>query len=78
MDHACFLTENAITATVQWTTREANQEADALANGDTDGFDPRPSCQIIPADIVWIMFWMGLNGEGDVAHWIELLQRLQR
>ena len=34
-NHACCFKENAIKATVQRTPREANQVADALANGET-------------------------------------------
>ena len=34
---------------VQRTPREANQEADSLANGDTSLFDPAPDCVVDPA-----------------------------
>ena len=40
---------------VRWTPREANCEADRLANGDTSGFDPSPRLRVIPPRRGWFI-----------------------
>ena len=42
-----------VKATVQWASRTVNQEADALANGDTSGFNPALWCIIELSNIAW-------------------------
>ena len=40
MQMSAYFKRVRIKALVEWTPRTANREADALANGDTKGFDP--------------------------------------
>ena len=40
MELACFMKKRGIRASVEWSPRAGNREADALANGDFSAFDP--------------------------------------
>ena len=40
MQLLCYLKKMAAKASVEWAPRSANNEADALANGNTGSFDP--------------------------------------
>ena len=48
MELSCYLKRMAAEASVEWAPRSTNYEADALANGITDGFDPS---RIIVVDV---------------------------
>ena len=40
-------------AAVRWTPRAAGQEADALANGVTEGFIAELRCEVVLGEIIW-------------------------
>ena len=55
MEMAAFMQENALKASVMWTPRETNREADALANGDTSSFNPALRVEIEPTCLQWLL-----------------------
>ena len=53
MELAARLKKMALKVTVQWAPRAGNKEADALANGISDGFNPKLERVIPCEDLVW-------------------------
>ena len=51
MELACYLKRMSIKALVEWAPREANREADELANGDHHRFDPSRRIPIEPGSL---------------------------
>ena len=48
-------------ASVQWAPRTATNEADALANGDSTGFDQSLECKIDPSTLKWCVLSQALQ-----------------
>ena len=55
MEMSAYFTRMHIKALVNWTPRTANREADALANGNTSGFDPELEVKIDDEVLDWIL-----------------------
>ena len=55
MEMAAHFKRMRIRALVEWTPRTANREADALANGNTSGFDPELEVKIDEKVLEWII-----------------------
>ena len=55
MEMSAYFMRMRIWALVEWTPRTANREADALANGDTSGFDPELEVKIDDKALEWII-----------------------
>ena len=61
MEMAAFLKKNSIRASVQWASRTANREADALANGRTEDFSPEYKQRLDPTAMDWILLERALE-----------------
>ena len=61
MEMAAQLKKRRLQASVQWTPRTANREADSLANGDTQNFNPEYECVILPESIDWLILPQALE-----------------
>ena len=55
MEMSALLKRSGLQASVQWAPRTANREADRLANGFTQDFNPAYECVIDPATVPWIL-----------------------
>ena len=53
MELAAEMKRNRVKAQVEWTPREFNREADALANGDSSQFSPELQLRVEPRDLKW-------------------------
>ena len=53
MELAAEMKKNRVKAQVEWTPREFNREADALANGDSSQFRPELQLRIEVRDLKW-------------------------
>ena len=53
MEMSVLMKTKGLQASVQWAPRAANREADWLANGDTQDFNPEYECVIDPAAVRW-------------------------
>ena len=53
MELAAFMKKELIKAQVEWSPRSGNIEADAIANGVHEGFDPRLRLDIDPSSLSW-------------------------
>ena len=50
---AAEMNKNGVKAQVEWTPREFNREADALANGDSSQFRPELQLRVEARDLKW-------------------------
>ena len=55
------LKKRSLQASVHWTPRSANREADALANGNTQNFNPDYECVIRPGTFEWLVLPQALE-----------------
>ena len=53
MELAAEMKKNRVEVQVEWTPREFNREADALANGDTSQFSPELELRVEPHTLKW-------------------------
>ena len=53
MELAAEMKKNRVKAQVEWTPREFNREADALAKGDTSQFSPELELRLEPHTLKW-------------------------
>ena len=53
MELSTFLKHRKLKALVEWTPRESNREADALANGCADGFNPELELKVDCENLQW-------------------------
>ena len=53
MDLAAFMKKESIKIQVEWLPRSGNAEADALVNGELQGFDPALRQVVDPKKLVW-------------------------
>ena len=61
MEMAMQLKKRSLQASVHWTPRSANREADALANGNTQNFNPDYECVIRPGTFEWLVLPQALE-----------------
>ena len=54
MEMSAYFKHMRINVLIEWTPRTANREADALANGDTRGFDPELDVKIDDTVLTWL------------------------
>ena len=66
MEMSALLKHRGLQASVQWAPRAANREADRLANGFTQDFNPDCECVIDLATVPWILLPRALD-EGRQA-----------
>ena len=71
MELASHMKHHGIKANVQWSPREANREADRLANGDSTDFDPAYCLHIDPGALSWYMLEDALVMGRDAEHAYE-------
>ena len=55
MEFSEQLRHSGVRPDVRWTPRNANCEADRLANGDTSGFDPSLRLRVLPPSGGWFI-----------------------
>ena len=53
MELSCYLKRMSAKASVEWAPRTANYEADSLANGETNGFDPSRRIEVDVNTLRW-------------------------
>ena len=53
MELSCYIKKMSIRTAVHWTPREGNNEADRLANGVLDGFDPMLRIPVNARSLQW-------------------------
>ena len=53
MELAAEMKKGSVKAQVEWTPREFNREADALANGDSSQFSPGLELRVEPHTLKW-------------------------
>ena len=53
MELAAHMKARALKVQVNWTPRSGNQEADALANGNTESFSPALRVEVVPSELRW-------------------------
>ena len=61
MEMAVQLKKRSLQASVQWTPKTANREADSLANGNTQNFNPDYECVICPDSFEWLVLPQALE-----------------
>ena len=66
MEMSAQMKQRGLQASIQWTPRAANREADRLANWITQDFNPAYVCVIDPATVPWILLHSALE-EGRQA-----------
>ncbi len=65
MELSCQLERRSQRLSLQWTPREYNAEADRLANGDTQGFEPMHRIPVDIAHFKWIVLHELLQAGAD-------------
>ena len=67
MEMAAYFKHMRLRALVEWTPRAGNREADALANGDTTGFDPALEVKINDQVLKWLILpeMLAMGKEAD-------------
>ena len=58
---AVQLKKRSLQASIQWTPRTANREADSLANGNAQNFNPDYECVICPDSFEWLVLPQALE-----------------
>ena len=57
-----------VRAIIEWTPREANGEADALADGNFSAFNPELRIPVIASDMVWDVLPVALQAGRQAEH----------
>ena len=70
MELAAEMKKGSVKAQVEWTPREFNREADALANGDSSQFSPGLELRVEPHTLKWHVLdrALAMGLEAEEAH----------
>ena len=70
MEMAVFMKRHRLKALVEWTPREANREADELANGVVHRFAPSLEVKIQPEQLSWYVLpeMLDVGAKAEEAH----------
>ena len=70
MEMAVFMKRHRLNVLVEWTPREANREADELANGVVHRFAPSLEVKIQPEQISWYVLpeMLDVGAKAEEAH----------
>ena len=70
MELAAEMKKSSVKAQVEWTPREFNREADALANGDSSQFSPSLELRVEPHTLKWHVLdrALAMGLEAEKAH----------
>ena len=75
MEMSAYFKHMRIQARIEWTPRTANREVDALANGDTAGFDPSLEVVIEETVLSWFVLPDVLTMGKDACDFFEEAKR---
>ena len=76
MEMAVQLKKRSPQASVQWTPRTANREADSLANGNTQNFNPHYECVIYPDSFEWLVLPQALERGREAEDEFRVFRRV--